>query len=103
MLVEVDEAGEWSLVRAEGSVVFEDEDARGSGAELEYALATADLRLIGDALVPATFVYEGVDPPAEYRSDEELRVTQSEAGIVIESTEDGRATTSVVEREIQAP
>jgi lipopolysaccharide export system protein LptA len=101
MLVEVDEAGEWSLVRAEGSVEFEDEDARGAGAELEYSLATADLRLIGDAVTPATFIYEGVDPPAEYRSDEELRVTQSEQGIIIESTEDGRATTSVVERGIR--
>ena len=38
---------------------------------------------------------------AEYRSNEELRVSYVGDGIVIESTEDGRATTSVVPRVIQ--
>jgi lipopolysaccharide export system protein LptA len=101
MVVLVDEAGEWSDVLAETGVLFEDDRARGSGNELEYSMTSRNLRLAGDALVPASFVYEGVDPPAEYRSDDELRISYSGDAIVIESTENGRATTSVVPREIQ--
>jgi len=101
MVVFVDEGGDWNQVTAQTLVEFEEDRARGSGDELEYSMTTRDLRLIGTDLVPALFVYEGVDPPAEYRSDEELRVSYAGDGIVIESTEDGRATTSVVPRQIQ--
>lgn len=101
MVVFVDESGDWDRVTAETLVEFEEDRARGSGDELEYSMTTRDLRLIGTDSVPALFVYEGVDPPAEYRSNEELRVSYVGDGIVIESTEDGRATTSVVPRTIQ--
>jgi len=101
MVVLVDENGDWNRVTAETLVEFEEDRAHGSGDELEYSMTTRDLRLIGTESVPALFVYEGVDPPAEYRSDEELRVSYAGDGIVIESTADGRATTSVVPREIQ--
>ncbi len=99
MVVSVDENGDWSDVFAEHEVEFEDDRARGSGAELQYSMATRDLRLGGSAEIPALFVYDGVDPPAEYRSNEELRVSYNGDAIVIESTEDGRATTSVVPRQ----
>lgn len=101
MVVFVDEGGDWNKVIAETLVEFEEDRAHGSGDALEYSMTTRDLRLIGTDLIPALFAYDGVDPPAEYRSNEELRVSYVGDGIVIESTEDGRATTSVVPRVIQ--
>jgi lipopolysaccharide export system protein LptA len=101
MAVLVDPSGQWSDVLAEDEVEFEDDRARGSGIGLDYAMTTRDLRLRGDETIPALFVYDGVDPPAEYRSSEELRVSYNGDAIVIESTEDGRATTSVVPRVVQ--
>ena len=48
--------------------------------------------------LPETFALVGFSRSAG--SDEELRVTYAGDGIVIESTEDGRATTSVVQPEV---